>query len=275
MIGLVIVSVAWVPLASAGTISAPYPGVVQPAFVTERQGCAKLPTPTAGTFSLKTGVFSYSAKSSAHACAHPPGNIEVSLADQEALFNGAIPLKIPGGSHSVAVVWKASWSLSGKESHTGSNACPTARTAYRWGNQTVGYCDAAAQADFRAQSSSIVDLTNHTSIVYTAGGNGAYALNFSHTENDTDWYCYIGGSCYSNNLTYTTPQSSFSWSGTSSNTVYINGTFVASHHYARIVQPLGAAIADCEGWSQCTASASLNLASGSGYGVTLASISIT
>jgi hypothetical protein len=271
--GAVALSIGLVPVASAATIP-PYKGVVQAGYVSEHQGCASLLTPTKGVFNLTTGKFSYVAKSSAHTCAKSVGSIHVSFADQEALINGALPLKLPSGVHSVAVKWLASWAFSGSENHTGSNACPVVTTHYSWGFTASGYCDAAAQVDLRAESW-IYDATNRTDELVSSGGYGAYAFNLSENVNDTSYYCYTGGSCTSSNFSSNSSVSGFSWVGSSSNTQYINATFVSGHHYFLIFQTLGATIADCEGWNLCSAKASLNLGNGSGHGIALSSITVT
>ncbi len=243
------------PLASATVVIAPFHGQVDIYKSLTTSGCAAKATFThKPTFSLSTGKFLAAGTVSAKTCSGVLGQTANSqgVASGQALV--ALPITVGAGTHSVAATYGMTFSSSGAIT-PGHGNCPTTKYSYvNPSNGSYSYNITSGVCLVEAFSEALIygEIYDSTNNSYCPGSwctaaGGVYGLyggyNFSYAENYTDiyWGCYgpgYGGYCFSYNYTYSSPTTSWSSSGSTTNTVYLNGTFAAHHRYTLLVFPI-------------------------------------
>ncbi|HEV2316363.1 MAG TPA: hypothetical protein VGV89_02150 [Thermoplasmata archaeon] len=268
---LVAVLMAIAPAASATKTVAPFTGKTVKATVSEQIGCGSAKATTKPSWSLTTGAFHWAANGAARTCGAPFALVVNSIGLLEQEYFSMINVAVPSGSHSVQVNYSSAWSMSGSISATGS--CATHTYRYSTFNYTTGFCIAESFAELFANTY-IYDASNNSYIYQTSGSTGVNAFNYSENYTDIYWTCTVGGSCTSYNYTYSSASLTFGSSGSSAgSTAYINGTFVAGHHYYVISDIFGYVLAQTTGWPHASAKVTVN-AGALGNGVTLNSITV-
>jgi hypothetical protein len=268
---LVAMAMIMAPIASAHTpvtYSAPYlRAVMSNSLFKDVGGCAKL-TATKLHFSTVTGMGTWAAKASAHACAKHLGPVGGSgFSESEAQTLIGVPIKSFHGAATpttVAVTWSIT-AAAAISTTMGASPCPPAVI-----NPSTGYgssyCYLEASASMYGYSY-LVDLTNGS---YFYSSNYPTLISLSnYTFNDT--YCY-SFTCYYYNYSYGTPTTSFSGSTTA--TWWINGTLNHADKYAVETYVYAFVYAGASGFPKSSAAASLDMASGSN-GETLTSIVVS
>jgi hypothetical protein len=256
--------------ASATTTVAPFTGKTIKSSVTVVASCAGAVTAHKGTWSLTTGMFLWAGATNAKSCGAPFPTY-YSEAELQSEFVSAIKLTVPSGAHSVAANFTAAWVDSGSITSTGT--CPTTTYKSSTYNYTTGFCEAVAEVELFAYAE-ILDATNHSIIRSTSGNFGDAVAVFNYSENYTSiyWYCSVGGSCTGSNYSYQSPSTTFGSSGSIASSAWVNGTFVAGHHYYLVTDIVGFAFSYTYGlFGHSIAKASMN-AGTLGNGVTLKSI---
>jgi hypothetical protein len=291
------------PFAVGATFHAPYTGVVSKGGYASWNGCET--NKGSLTFSLKTGIATGSAATTAKTCLKSLGQVgKYSSAYNSPSFQAAINFKVPSGSHHVSANWAINAAVKGSELTSG--ICPNpARTSssyfyhygsyYYWYNNTGANQFCSADASVYAYVYAYVqDLTSGQQLNFT------YAQvfdNYMDTYNQTYWNCYndtvwngtaysYSHGCYGYNTT--TRTSAYlngvyysSWTGPTSfnnttsmaKSMYFNNTYFGTHHYILVVQFYLDSAASVETW-HAVASSSVNMAT-LGNSAKLVSIVVT
>lgn len=225
----------------AVVLIAPYKGTISsPNIYTDLQGCGTLKSVPA-KWAPSTGGVTTSVSAAAHTCGKSFGSVGAnSYASASPGLSVAVPFKVgSNGNHSVAV----SFSLS--VATTSAYAAPFCKLGVNYapakGQYSYGYCEAGADVYIQV-SAQLADLNNGSYYAY----NYSYAesYNDSYTENYSDCYNYAGTpTCYNSNGSHTyagaysyNAAGAMSASGSSTFTLWTNGTMmVKGHHYAVVL----------------------------------------
>ncbi|HEV2317255.1 MAG TPA: hypothetical protein VGV89_06745 [Thermoplasmata archaeon] len=279
---------------------APYKGAFTAYQSTQASQCAKASYSKPVGFSFATGKGSFGAgTASAHICGKSFAGVgqyfEAGLSPQ---LTVAVSLALPTGSHHVKANWNLAWNVTGKNSFT---SCPAAKpfaNYYSYVSSTFAYwdnysgveavCTSEIFAEVLLFEAYITDLTNGSNFLASICSstfcfqqlafNSTYTTNESGYEfyNDTTWssssgYSYSAGT-FSLNYTHFGP-TTMNFVGGMALPLYINGTFNRAHHYAMIIEALGDAFADLEGWNAASSTINWNMA-GPSNGMDLSSVVI-
>jgi hypothetical protein len=244
--------------------SAPFSkAAVQIPNYTSTYGCSKLSAKTMH-FSLATGTGTWASTASAHWCAKTLGMVNQGYAGSSGQTIIDVPVKAFAGTATHTTV-AVTWSIHGSAAATlgyGGVACPPAVVNNTSGNGFT-YCSLSSGAGVVGWAY-LIDRTNG-SIVYP--GNYPTLLNlYDYTYNDTYCYSFV---CYTYNNSGNSPTTS--WSGTSTQTWWINATLNHSHQYIVETYVYAYVYAGVYVAPKCSAAANLVLAGGTN-GVKLVSI---
>ena len=266
-IGLVVGGVAalmlLVPVASATTIVAPFPGAVPAVFtLLQSGGCGTGKLVKAPTWSATSGGGGWSNSGSARSCAHSAGSVGMdSFAVSEGEIDVGVPVKLTSGAHTIVV----NWSITAAGAQTFHLGAPCRAPPSNPTGTSSSTCDVTAEA-FLFGGAELEDTTNGT--VFGAANVWSGLFNESFQVNSTS--CSFGV-CTSSNSSFGLPGGGFS--GTSLVSFYINATLNGHHSFVVHTFVFGGAFLDLFGYPASSASASLNAAS-SGNGVVLTAVQI-
>jgi len=235
----------------ATTISPPYTGAtVSPNTQWGSSGCGKGTITSYTKWSPATGVGSFGGSDVAKsACKHLGSVGGGGSGNTYGYWQLTIPVSLPSGTHSVQPNWTIAYAAT--EHYLITKACPTP-VVPTTGNAYY-YCNVDASFNFYF-SGYMIDATNNS---YFGGYPYSYYLsNYSYQDNNT--YCY-SGTCYNSNYSYGSPATV---SASVPFTMYINGTFNASHVYHLIMYMDASAYARAQGYGSSLAVASITLHNG-------------
>jgi hypothetical protein len=252
---LVCLAVLLAPAASAHRsvhYGAPYSkAVVQLPNYTNLYGCAKM-TSTPMRFSSSTGVGGFSGKTSAHWCPKTLTMVNQGFAEAAGQAIVDIPVKTFPGTSTPTVIG-VTWSIHGSSAVSigyGGVACPPTPVNNSTGNG-FSYCAMDAGTGVFGDAY-LLDRTNG-SVIYAA--NYPTLLNlYVYTYNDTYCYSFV---CYTYNNSANSPTTS--WSGTSLQTWWINGSLNHSHRYVVETYVYAWVYANVYEAPKCSTMASLDL----------------
>lgn len=272
------------PAVQGAVLVAPFHGTVTEQLFTDYFGChASSKVIKKPSFSLATGAGGYAGSASVKSCAGPIAHVANGLAENGGGPLAELPVTLATGANSVSATFAASWAASGSISIAGAaTPCPTSSynyffnsTYYSYSN--FGFCAVEAETYLLAEAL-VYDGTNNTWF-YPTGGSalgfaGVYATNFSENYTQVDWGCYdynyASPVCYSYNSSYTSPSMSWSNTGSTLGTGWVNMTAaVHSHHYYVVLEITSEVFTYITEKSGATAKASMNVGTlGNGWKVT-------